>query len=122
VNATERRGEATLLPAELDGDVRGEHVHSGVGDGGRLRARRLGQHGQLRQADQHVRALRQVLPVHPGRRAVAGALAAPLVRRPPGTSQRRLSRPTSIACRQCVLLIAKVFWSPRNIQANSFFF
>jgi hypothetical protein len=77
----ERRGEATLLPAELDRDVPGEPVHRGVGAGGRLRHRRMGQHGQLRQADRHVRALRQVLPVpqadrRPGRGR--GALAAPL--------------------------------------------
>lgn len=84
MNATECGGEATVLPAELDGDVRAQHVHRGVGAGGRLRARRLGQHGQLHQADRHVRAVRQVLPVPQaacaGGRAVTGAVAAPLDR------------------------------------------
>lgn len=88
--ATERRGEAALLPAELDGDVRPQHVHRGVGAGGRLRAGRLGQHGQLREADRHVRAVRQVLPVPeaagPGGRAVTGAAAAPLGRAGPVTA------------------------------------
>lgn len=90
VFATERRGEAALLPAELDGDVRPQHVHRGVGAGGRLRAGRLGQHGQLREADRHVRAVRQVLPVPeaagPGGRAVTGAAAAPLGRAGPVTA------------------------------------
>uniref|UniRef100_A0A452Z861 Amino acid transporter transmembrane domain-containing protein n=1 Tax=Aegilops tauschii subsp. strangulata TaxID=200361 RepID=A0A452Z861_AEGTS len=58
-------GEAAGVPAELERDVRGERVRGGVGAGGRVRARRLGERVQLRQADRHLRALRQVLPVSP---------------------------------------------------------
>jgi len=80
-NATERSGEAAVLPAELVGDVRAERVRGGVGAGGRLRPRRLGQRDQLHQADRHFRALRQVLPVSykaARRVAVAGASASSL--------------------------------------------
>jgi hypothetical protein len=66
-------GEAADLPAELVWDVRG-----GVGVGGRLRARRLGQRDKLRQADRHVRPLRQVLsvPAKCTRSGWAGAAAS----------------------------------------------
>lgn len=48
---------------ELDGDVRREHVHSHVGFGGRVRVRRVGQHGQFHQTSRHIRTLCQVLPM-----------------------------------------------------------
>ncbi|VAH81900.1 unnamed protein product [Triticum turgidum subsp. durum] len=68
IRPRQRGGEAALLPAELDGDVRAQRLHRGVGVRGRLRARRLGQHGQLHPPDQHLRPLRQVLPVPQARR------------------------------------------------------
>jgi hypothetical protein len=109
----ERRGEATLLPAELDRDVPGEPVHRGVGAGGRLRHRRMGQHGQLRQADRHVRALRQVLPVpQADRRPGRGAIAAQLDGRAPRQGQPKEPLPSG-RCSvvdglqpECVLLFA----------------
>ena len=94
-----------------------------MGAGGRLRARRLGQHGQLHQADRHVRAVRQVLPVPQaagaGGRAVTGAVAAPLERRLEARQRaprhpHTVSRGRRVAC----LLISR-FWSPCNIQASS---
>jgi hypothetical protein len=59
----ERGGEASGLPVELVWDVPCERVHGGVGAGGWLRARRLGQRDKLRQAGQHVWPLHQVLSV-----------------------------------------------------------
>lgn len=55
--------EATILPAELDRDVRAECVRGRVGPRSWVWFRRLGQHDQLRQASRHLWPLRQVLPV-----------------------------------------------------------
>lgn len=80
---TECGGEAAAVPAELERDVRGERVRGGVGAGGRVRPRRLGQRHQLHQADRHVRALRQVLPVptQGARRGAPAGSAAPLAKK-----------------------------------------
>lgn len=42
--------EASVLPPELDRNVCGEHIYSGVGIDSRLRIRRMGKHDQLHQA------------------------------------------------------------------------
>ena len=72
----ECRGEATLLPTQLDRHVRGERLRGGVGAGGGVRARRVGQHGQFRQTGGHLWALRQVLPVPQAPRRGAPTTAA----------------------------------------------
>ena len=59
----ERRGAAAEVRRRVDGRVRDQLLRGGVGAGGRLRLRRLGQHNQLRAAGQQLRPLRQVLPV-----------------------------------------------------------
>lgn len=87
---TECGREAALLPTELDGDVHGECVRGGVGAGGGVRARRMGEHDQLHQAGEHLRALRQVLPV---------PQAAATTRRRPAAApplMRRLGCPTQL--------------------------
>lgn len=39
---TEFGGEASILPPKLDGNVRGEHIHTGMGTSGWVWTRRLG--------------------------------------------------------------------------------
>ena len=106
---TECGGEAAGVPAELERDVRGERVRGGVGAGGRLRAGRLGKRQQLRQAERHVRALRQMLPVSAeGARGTAPPYAgAPLAREwldreltPRGNASRRKEGSPDRPCSQ----------------------
>lgn len=59
----ERDGAAAAAAGALDGRVHDQRVRGGVGAGGRLRLRRLGEHDQLRPPDRHLRPLHQVLPV-----------------------------------------------------------
>ena len=59
----ERGGPATEVRRRVDRRVRDQLLRGGVGAGGRLRLRWLGQHYQLRAAGQHLRPLRQVLSV-----------------------------------------------------------
>jgi hypothetical protein len=76
------RGRApAAVPGAVDGRVHHQRVRGGVGAGGRLRLRRLGQHDQLRPPDRHVRPLHQVLPV-------PAAAAAPTGRLPPVPHRR----------------------------------
>lgn len=59
----ERDGAAAAAAGALDGRVHDQRVRGGVGAGGRLRLRRLGEHDKLRPPDRHLRPLHQVLPV-----------------------------------------------------------
>lgn len=84
----ERGGAAAAVRRAMDGDVRDQHVRGGVGAGGRLRLRRLGEHDQLRSPDRLLRPLHQVLPVpragshHDAAVSCSGRLLA-VPRRPP---------------------------------------
>jgi hypothetical protein len=74
----ERGGAAAKVRRRVDGRVRDQLLRGGLGAGGRFRLRRLGQHHQLRAAGQHLRPLRQVLPVPAAPRwpAAAGSIRA----------------------------------------------
>lgn len=74
-SAAGRGGAAPAAGGAVDGHVHDQRVRGGVGAGGRLRLRRLGQHDQLRAPDRHLRPLHQVLPV-PAAAPPAGSAAA----------------------------------------------
>lgn len=71
--SAERGGEASVLSAELDRNVRREHLHSGLGFGGGVRVRGMGQRNQFHQTSGYVRAFRQVLPVQAAQAGGASA-------------------------------------------------
>jgi hypothetical protein len=87
------RGRApAAFPGAVDGHVHHQRVRGGVGAGGRLRLRRLGQHDQLRPPDRHVRPLHQVLPVPAAAAAARTGRLPPVPRRRPQQHHHAVQR------------------------------